>query len=84
MIDSVALIAPGSPPETGASTKSTPSFSRRWAHSLESSGETLEVSQTIVPAFSAEASPFSPKITSLTIAAFGRLSKITSQFAATS
>ena len=84
MMAKVPAMAPVSPPETGASTKPTPSLaSPSWQARL-SPGVTLDMSHTSLPGVRAEARPPSPKSTCLEILPLGRIIRITSQVRAMS
>ncbi len=59
MIDSVAFLAPTSPPETGASRYSHPMSLMRCANDLVAIGEMELMSTTVLPLVSPAATPFS-------------------------
>ena len=66
MIESAAFFAPSEPPETGASSMSTPPWARRSANSWAFSGLSVEQSIKSDPSASPSARPSSPKRTSST------------------
>ena len=73
MIDSVALIAPISPPLTGASSIAPPFRPRCAASRSVATGEMLLMSITIAPCCSAESTPSSPVSTSSTSGVSGSI-----------
>ena len=81
MVPSMAL---GSPPETGASMKSTPSFSRRSAKSRLASGAMELMSMTALPAERPSAMPFSENRAASTLGEFCIIVMTTSDCSATS
>ena len=84
MMVSVALRAPISPPETGASNEKTPFSFNFSAIILADAGLMVELSITISPARAPSMIPFSPSVTFSTSGESGKLVKIISTCAATS
>ena len=84
MMVSVAFFAPTSPPDTGASRYSQPSSLMRLANFFVSPGEIDDMSTTILPFDSPEATPLSPKSAAATWGVSGTIVMMTSLFSATS
>lgn len=63
MIESVALIAPTSPPDTGASSMSIPRARRRSAKDRVDTGEIVLMSTTTEPGLAPSATPCAPNST---------------------
>ena len=80
----VALIAPGSPPLTGASIISTPSFEHSWNIFCDIEGAMELMSMMIEPFFAPAKTPPSPKIALSESAESGSIVIIVSVLDATS
>ena len=84
MIERAALIAPCSPPETGASSIWTPFAARALPIFCETIGEIVDMSAKISPDFAPSMMPSLPSATSSTSGEFGNIAMRTSHRAATS
>src|SRR5438105_7793220 len=84
MIVSDALLAPTSPPDTGASRYSQASALMRAANSLVAIGEMELMSTTVLPGDSPAATPLGPNSTASTSVVAGTIVMTTSLRAATS
>src|SRR3990172_3730724 len=68
MIESVASLAPPSPPDTGASSRSAPTSAQRSARATKAEGSCVPMSTTISPARAPARSPRGPSSTASTAA----------------